>query len=483
MITLVDCYTDEPAGLGVPPYLGVYPRYLYGSLDEKANYITIDDLRFLKHYGLEKEKKEISHKTNIRVYNTTKTPEYTEKILQNTTKLIMILGVHTPGKYLSALPGTLKEVSSLVSDMGCEKILTGPAVFGSQLEGGKFSEKNFLNVFDSIKKIDMPYTEIKHASVKGANIIKQIPDLRIIEIETGHGCGRKKGCSFCLEPIKNKLEFRDKDDIIAEVKAFYDLGCRHFRLGKQSDFYLHPKASELLKKIRKKFPEIKVLHIDNASPTSIITKKGVETTKAIVRYCTSGNVAALGVESFDKGVCEENNLNSKPDESYQAIKIINKYGALPGDNGIPAFLPGINLLFGLAGETKDTHNQNMFYLNKILEENLLLRRINIRQVALFEGTELYKYGRKSIRKNKKYYWRWRDDIRQKIDFSMLKKLVPKGTILNDVRMEIYDGNTTFGRQVGTYPLIVGVKKRLPLKKFYSIKVVDHMLRSVVGSVV
>ena len=32
MILIVDCYTDEPAGLGVPPYLGVYPRYLYGYL-------------------------------------------------------------------------------------------------------------------------------------------------------------------------------------------------------------------------------------------------------------------------------------------------------------------------------------------------------------------------------------------------------------------------------------------------------------------
>ncbi len=29
-ITILDCYTDEPAGLGVPPYLGTYPRYLAG---------------------------------------------------------------------------------------------------------------------------------------------------------------------------------------------------------------------------------------------------------------------------------------------------------------------------------------------------------------------------------------------------------------------------------------------------------------------
>ena len=49
--TILDCYTDEPAGLGVPPYLGTYPRYIAGYFG-KVNYITIDDLRFLNYYNL-----------------------------------------------------------------------------------------------------------------------------------------------------------------------------------------------------------------------------------------------------------------------------------------------------------------------------------------------------------------------------------------------------------------------------------------------
>ena len=44
----------------------------------------------------------------------------------------------------------------------------------------------------------------------------------------------------------------------------------------------------------------------------------------------------------------------------------------------------------------------------------------------------------------------------------------------------YDGKKTFCRQFGTYPLIVGVKERLELKKFYNLKVTNHMLRSVVA---
>ena len=482
MITILDCYTDEPAGLGVPPYLGTYPRYIAGSLD-KVNYITIDDLRFFEHYKLDPSKKEINRKTNIRIYNLTKNISKIKEILDNTTRLIVILGVHTPGKYLSALPGTLKEVSSLINELDCEKVLTGPAVFGTQLEGGKFFEKGDLGGFDRVDAFDFSYDEIKEYSVKGASIVEQIPSLRMVEIETGHGCSRKKGCSFCTEPLKHGIEFREEKDILREIKAFYKLGCGYFRLGKQSDFFMYP-GVELLRKIRKKFPKIKVLHIDNVNPLSVLSKKGIEVTKAIVKYCTEGNVAAFGVESFDKTVFEENNLNCEAEGAYEAIKVLNKYGAVRGGNGMPKFLPGINLLFGLKGESKKTHEENFKWLKRILDEGMLLRRINIRQVSIFEGTSLFdSVGNKFIRKNKKYYWKWRNSIRQNIDFPMLKKLVPADTLLRDVRAEIYDGNTTFCRQIGTYPLIVGVKERLSLKKFYDVKVVGHMLRSVIAKVI
>lgn len=478
MITILDCYTDEPAGLGVPPYLGTYPRYIAGSLED-VNYITIDDLRHYKKYSLSKKKVKDSQKTNIKIYNLTKKEEELRSILEKTSELIIVLGVHTPGKYLSAVPGTLKEVSELIKDFSFKKILTGPAVYGTRLEGGKFFEKADLSVFNEVKKFDLKYDEIKEIAVKGASIIKQIPALRVIEIETSHGCSRKKGCSFCTEPIKNRLEFRAKEDILMEINEFYNLGCRHFRLGKQSCIYSYPCLAELLRGIRKGCREIEVLHVDNANPNFVTEEK----TKAIVKYCTSGNVAAFGVESFDKEVIEQNNLNTTPEKTIEAIRIINKYGAERGANGMPKLLPGINLLFGLKGESKKTHEENMKYFKLILDNNLLLRRINIRQVTIFEGTPLYEeVGNKFLKKNKKYYWKWRNDVRQMVDNVMLKRLVPDGTLLKDARMEIYDGNTTFGRQIGTYPLIVGIKGRLELNKFYDVKVTGHMLRSVKGEI-
>jgi len=462
-ITILDCYTDEPSGLGVPPYLGTYPRYLAGYLVDEGydvNYMTIDDIRTI-HF-----KKLIGAKTDIRQYNLTGNSLGDE--------VIAIVGVHTPGKYLSAVPGTLRELEKMnISNL----TVTGPAVFGTQLEGGKFAEK--VEGFN-MKDYPFSYEEIKKYSILGAKIITQIPDIRIIEIESARGCDKGK-CSFCTEPLKHSLEFRDPEDIFAEMKAFYDQGCRYFRIGKQSDFYAIPEADLLLKRIHNELPEIVVLHIDNVNPNSVLKHDNI--TEAIVKYCSSGNIAAFGAESFDPEVIKANSLNATPTTVYKAIKRLNEFGAKPGPTGMPKFLPGINIILGLIKESKTTLNLNYEFLKKILDEDLLLRRINIRQLAILPDTPIAEVGNKYLKKNKKHYWSFRDKIRKDIDFPMLEKVIPKGTILKGVRIEIHDGNTSFGRQIGTYPIIVGVKQKLELGKFYNIKVTAHMLRSITGEVV
>ncbi len=480
-ITIIDCYTDEASGLGVPPYLGTYPRYLFGKLSKEGNdisYLTIDDVRLWKQKGGVVKEPTEKEKTNIYVYNLTNNKA--EEIISKTKKIIVILGVHVPGKYLTAHPGTLQEITSLLKDIKKPKILSGPAVFGTQLEGGKFFEKADLSFFDEVKNYDAPFAEIEDYIKESTEIIKQIPDKRVIEVETGRGCKVGK-CSFCTEPLKNKFVNRKMEDVLREVEEFYKKGARFFRLGKQADFYASDKPIKLLQQINKKCPKIEVLHIDNVNPNSVVAAGGEEITKAIVKYCTSGNIAAFGVESFDKEVVKANLLNTSPLIGYKAIQIINKYGAVRGKNGMHKFLPGINIIFGLLNESKETHKINMKMLQNIMDEGLLLRRINVRQVAVLPDTFLEKHGgNKFLRKNKKYYWKWRNEIRQKIDFPMLKLILPEGTILKDVYTEMYDGKTTFCRQYGTYPLIIGVKGRIPLKKKIKVKVGGHMLRSIVG---
>ena len=480
--TILDCYTDEASGLGVPPYLGTYPRYLYGKLTKEGHdvtYLTIDDLRLWKKYQGEKREPTVKQKTNILVHNLTINDA--EKVISHTDTLIVVLGVHVPGKYLTALPGTLQEVVPLVKDFKCEIILTGPAVFGTQLEGGKFYEKvkhdfEIIDFTDSFEKLE------KYV-LAGAKILKQIPDKRVIEIETSRGC-RVGKCSFCTEPLKNRFVNRKMEHVVKEVQEYYKVGARFFRLGKQADFYASDKPIEMLQRIRKECSQIEMLHIDNVNPNSVVAKNGEEITKAIVKHCTSGNIAAFGVESFDQDVVKANLLNTAPVIAMKAIEIINKFGGERGENGMHTFLPGINIIFGLLHETKKTHERNMEALQKILDSGLMLRRINLRQAAVLPDTYLEKHGgNKYLRKNKKYYWKWRNEIRQRIDYPMLQRILPIGTVLHDVYTEMYDGKTTFCRQMGTYPLVIGVKGRLPLNEKISIKVVSHMLRSIVGEVV
>ena len=477
--TILDCYTDEASGLGVPPYLGTYPRYIYGQLRKEGyqvTYLTIDDLRLWKiHKGIKKETS-VKEKTNIYIHNLTR--NNAKKELEKTDIIVVVLGVHVPGKYLTAVPGTLHEITSLLKNVKKKIILTGPAVFGTQLEGGKFYEK-VKHDFE-IKNFSLSFNELEKYSLAAPEILKQIPDRRMIEIETGRGCKVGK-CSFCTEPIKSNFINRKMEDVVKEVVSYYKHGARYFRLGKQADFYASDQPIEMLKRIRKNCPKIEVLQIDNVNPNSVHTKEGEEITKAIVKYCTPGNIAAFGIESFDIDVMKANLLNTHPIIAMRAIKMVNKYGAERGENGMPKFLPGINIIFGLLNETKKTHSRNIATLQQILDEGLLLRRINIRQVAVLPDTYLEKHGgNKYLRKNKKYYWKWRNEIRQKIDFPMLQRLLPHGTVLKDVFTEMYDGKTTFCRQMGTYPLIIGVKGRLPLGKKISIRVISHMLRSIVG---
>lgn len=519
LFTILDCYTDEPAGLGVPPYVGTYPRYVAGAILESKNsvsYLTIDDLRFyssrLKDFKdsperiprqIQTEKQRI--KTIIRIRNLSKNILDLRKIIHKTDILLIIAGIHTPGRYLSAFPGTTEEVARLLNEINYTgfTILTGPAAeLGSGLWGGKMAREvsrdlqNFdliipnlefkipaliENKFTEDVPIECTYRELAPIAIAGAKIVREhpnYPDFIIAEIETSKGCPRRPGCSFCTEPLKsNTIERRTPKEILSEIQALSTVGIKNFRLGKQSCFYSYGPPADIEKLLRAARERADVLHIDNANPTAVTEDK----TKIIVKYCTEGNIAAFGVESFDPEVIRANHLNADPESTYNAVKIINKYGAARGANGMPKFLPGINIIFGLIKESKKTHKENLFWFRKILDEGLLLRRINIREVVIFPGTLLAaECGNKYIRKNKKYYWKWRNEIRQQIDAPMIQKIVPTGTKIRGMRTEIYDGNTTFGRQIGTYPLIIGIKQRIELDQFIDVKVTAHMLRSVVA---
>ena len=506
-VVILDGYVDEPAGLGVPPYLDVYPRYVAGAiwcLKPQADilYFTVDEVR-----------------RNVDVF------------LKNAGKadmVVFIAGVVVPGKYLGGEPIRKEELllwSKLLEKP--VKILGGPvARFGMGEEGGRIaiSPHVFKDYFDVVVEGDLEivvyelvkeemriehvnprarrsnYLEIAKFAEKGARIVTQHPNYNYnltVEIETFRGCPRHivGGCSFCIEPQYGKVMFRSINEIIREIEILYKYGVRHFRLGRQPDFFIYmakdanetefpkpnPQAIKtLLKGIRAVAPKIETLHIDNVNPGTVYhhKKEAIEITKTLIKYHTPGDVAAMGIESADPKVIKLNRLKVMPEEAFEAIKLINEYGAKRGWNGLPELLPGLNFVAGLIGETLETYKSNFEFLKKILSSGLMVRRINLRQVLPLPNTRMWLVGDKIIRNNKKYFKKFKEKVRKLIDLPMLKRVVPAGTILRNLYTETYEGKNTLARQCGSYPLLVYIPDILPLKKKLDVIVVDHGYRSV-----
>ena len=488
---VLDLYTDEPAGLGVPPYLGTYPRYIAGIFNKQGHdvsYLTIDDFRYYYNYDCKVSEVKVSQKSNIKIRNLTFNKDKVGELLENADVVAVSGGAHTSGKYLSALPGNLNEILDVFKQLNCEKILAGPMAseFGSSYVGGKHVKMKDISIFDKLyfAKSIKDYSEIRESALKGAFIVNQIPYPIVCEIETSNGCPRDNGCSFCTEPLKGKPVFREQVDIIEEVKELVKLGMTRFRLGKQTCFYSYKGGEpEEIERLLKPLHELnlEMLHIDNVNPANVVSKNGRKITEMIVKYCTEGNVAAFGIESFDPVVIRENNLNTSPEMAFEAVKILNEIGGEVGENGMPKYLPGINILLGLKGENRETLEMNLEALKKIYDAGYMVRRINIRQVVPYHGTLLHETsGDKFIKKNKKRYYSFRKKVREQVDNPMLERVVPRGRILKGVFTEVWDGKKTFGRQFGSYPLIVGIEQRLDLDKFIDVRVKGYMLRSIIG---
>jgi Uncharacterized Fe-S oxidoreductase len=331
----------------------------------------------------------------------------------------------------------------------------------------------------------------------GAFLIRQHPDYPycMCELETYRGCGRQVHCSFCTEPFYGDSDYRSIEDVISEVFSLYSHGARYFRIGRQPDLFSYhgtdtggpvpkpdPVAIErLYRGIRNSAPELSVLHMDNANPITLAAypEESEQILKTIIKYHTAGDVAAFGMESADRAVIEANSLKATPEEVFEAIKLVNRFGAVRGTNGLPEILPGINFVHGLIGESKKTFQLNYDFLEHVLDSGLLLRRINIRQVMAFPGTPMYGKD-EAAKKHKKLFLDYKERVRKNIDLPMLRRVVPEGTILRDVMCEVHEKEITFGRQLGSYPLLVGIPASLPLRKFTDITVTGHGMRSITG---
>ncbi|ELZ86664.1 radical HhH protein [Haloferax elongans ATCC BAA-1513] len=505
-VTIVDGYVDEPAHFGVPPYISTYPRFTAGALvdagvsESNVVYHTIDELREDRQKWRD---------------------------VADADLMIYIGGMTVPGKYVGGTPAEPDEVRELAWVAEGTALMGGPIRFGVGEEnaGAQDMERKNLD-YDFVAKGDIEAAaydlvdsglegfgnrmrdneELDRWAAKGAFVVEQHPnhpDHLICEMETSRGCAYR--CSFCTEPLYGNPAFRTADSVVKEVENLYNRGARHFRLGRQADILAfggdgeapNPDAlRRLYGGIREVAPDLGTLHLDNVNPITIVgwPEKSREALRIIAEHNTAGDTAAFGLESADPVVQEENNLNVSAEECFQAVKIVNEVaGWRPGDDPadapthgpdaadrLPKLLPGINLLHGLKGEREETFEHNKQFLQRVYDEGLMVRRINIRQVMAFDGTDMSDTGADIARDHKKLFQEYKQEVREEIDRPMLRRVAPPGTVLPNVHLEYHQDGRTFGRQLGTYPLLVGIPGELELGQTIDAAVVDHGYRSVTG---
>ncbi len=477
-VVILDGYVDEPSNFGVPPYISPYPRYLAGAVADAGHdweYVTIDQVR-------------AGHPLKGDL-------------------LAVISGPIVPGKYLRGLPISEKEI---LRHAGA---FVGPRVFGGPLARFRYFDETLTAPFDHVAVRDLDACLYDHLTagewtdrdrtlaewdrwgLRGADVIRAHPDFPeplIVELDTTKGCVRyvNGGCSFCIEPQYGITRFRPLEGILAEVRRLAELGAVNFRLGGQADFFSYqalglgasptpqinaPALEALLRGIHQAAPRLKVLHTDNGDPAMMIAHP--DEAKAalglLVRYTSPGNLLSFGLESADPAVTEANNLNIDADGCLEAVRMVNAVGRERGESGLPRLLPGLNFVAGLTGETRRTFDLDLAFLRRLLEEDLWVRRINIRQVRPvrqeFEPTGLHSEFR-----------RFKEAVRSGIDREMLRRVLPEGTVLRQVFLEIHHGHVSYGRQIGTYPILVGLPYDLPLNRFVDVKITGHGERSVTG---
>jgi len=495
-VAIVDGYTDEPAGLGVPPYLGTHPRYAYGAARaagaSEVRYVPIERVR--------------EGKVDLDRFDV----------------VVGICGVHTPGRYLGAEPADLSEMLEILRGTDAITVLGGPAAqSGHGRIGGEPPETEIEGVdlvatgdveavvHDLVREgspeavdpeRERTIEELREYAVKGAPAAREhvdYPDAVIAELETYRGCPRylTGGCSFCTEvPRYGKPEFRPPEHVIEEVKALYRVGVRHFRLGRQPCIYSYlargigeterprpnPEAlRRLLRGINAVAPDLLTLHVDNANPAVIAEhpEESREVTKLLVRYGTPGNVLAFGIETFDERVAKRNNLNVRSrEEAFRAVRVVTSIGRIRGWNGLPYVLPGINLVCGLIGEDRERYRTDERALRELVERGLVVRRINVRNVVPFPGTEMERHGTRWLERNRKRAVAFKRFVREEIDPKLLRRVAPKGTVLRRLRVE--PRKPEFARQIGSYPIACRLVAERRPGEWIDGLVVGHGARSV-----
>ncbi|HIE62933.1 MAG TPA: radical SAM protein [Candidatus Poseidoniales archaeon] len=519
---VLDGYEDEPAAFGVPNYVGFHIRYVCGVLEARGvpyTYMTIDQWR-------------LSHKKRL---EDTEGRAQIKRELSELDGAIVLAGAIVPGKYIRGTPISRGELDKFLAIFPYEQpvLCGGWAIKHWRYDGWTpLRSKLFCAVNDVDASLDhyLSTGEWSHSkrtaeqwsewALAGARskAVTTHPDLLTedgragpltYELELYQGCVRfKRGCKFCIEPKKGLPLWREESEVLSEITAALDSGVNHIRIGGATDIYTYkaegvrdleypiPNPEPIAKILHgaREDERLKIFHVDNGNPSIVAEnlEPATEITKTMVNTLSDGAVLSFGLESADPTVHEINWLNCNAEQLTTAIRHINEFGKGRGERGLPKLLPGLNFIAGLNGETDKSYQMNLELLHNLRSQGLWLRRINIRQV---EGRGFQDISEEPFRAFKKA-------VREEIDTILLQEMFPLGTKLSDVwweahenrirrpeqvldpshRAEVIRGKAgiTFGRQIGAYPILVGLPYLVPLEAGSDIIVTGHGARSISG---
>lgn len=106
-LVILDCYTVEPSGLGVPPYLSAYVRQAYSALrrvrpDADVRYVTIDDVRWCLTGGRPAVDPPLSDRLT---YTATVNRDHAIQLLHDAEAVVVVAGDKVPSVHLHAVNG------------------------------------------------------------------------------------------------------------------------------------------------------------------------------------------------------------------------------------------------------------------------------------------------------------------------------------------------------------------------------------------
>ncbi len=469
IVAILDCYTVEPSGLGVPPYLSTYARSAYGALTHaypaaEVRYLTIDDVRWCRNDGRPFVDAPL---TDPLTYSASASRSDALGILADAEVIVVIAGDAVPSVHLQARNGSPEEIEEILVHAKGRRVLLGPlatqVLTQPELLKGRFDAMHTHTITSGDVVLGSRHAAgyKRLAADRGsyAMLIDQLGWRPVAEIELYRGCTRRRFCSFCNEPVKSPLvDFRDPTDVLAEVTELYEAGVRNFRLGQQTCFFSYLRRDvgaigRLLASIREQCSEVEVLHIDNADPLAVASAAGAKIARLVARYCTEGNCAPMGIESFDPSVIDANALTCTPEILLRAVANINEAGAHAGPHGLPLLLPGLNLVYGLPGETHRTHYENLSWLVRILDAGYQCHRINVRQARAYPGTSLAA-RQESVAPSTEHFSTWKADISYVFDQPMKQRVYPAGMVIPSLHSFFVTTRGTWYRRLGSYSVQV-----------------------------